>query len=251
MKRFFLFCLIIILLTAGNALAQPGSLFLDVLIDMPTAKILNSGQIQTQLRMYNNGGLLSSMSVGITDRFFMGISYGGEKIIGTGNINLNPLPCVRAGYLIFKELNLFPAILIGFNSQGYGAYNKNLNRYLIKCKGLYAVFSKNTSYLGGLGIHAGVNKSISNDDKDKSINFFAGCHKWINSELLILAEYDAGMNDNNSKALGEGKGFLNFGLRWNFSKYIFFEFAWKNLLENIDNVNGSTRIVKIYYLTHF
>ncbi|MFO7890200.1 MAG: hypothetical protein R6V04_07655 [bacterium] len=248
MKKIFVLLLIIIV--SGQLEAQAGSLYLDILIDTPTAKILESGQIQSQLRMYHKGGLLSSLSVGITDRFFIGISYGGENIIGSGNVHMNPLPCVRTGYLLFKEQYLFPAILLGFNSQGYGAYNKDQKRYLIKSKGLYTVVSKNTSFFGGLGIHFGINWSLENGN-DKSPNVFAGCHKWINSELLILAEYDLGLDDNTKQALGSGKGYLNCGVRWNFSNHIFFEFDWKNIFENNEDLPGSSREIKMFYLTHF
>jgi len=243
--------LLIIILFFSNPLgAQQGSLYLDILIDNPTAKILESGQIQTQLRMYADGGLLSTLSVGITNRFFIGISYGGENIIGSGDVNMNPLPCVRTGYLLFREQYLTPAILLGFNSQGYGSYNKDKERYLIKSKGLYAVASKNTSFLGGLGIHCGVNWSLENND-DSSPNLFAGCHKWINPEFLILAEYDLGLDDDTGEALGSGKGYLNCGIRWNFSQHIFFEFDWRNILENSKELPGSSREIKMYYLTHF
>ena len=104
MKRIFLLLLIII--SFNQLEAQPGSLYLDILIDIPTAKILESGQIQSQLRMYHKGGLLSTLSVGITDRFFIGISYVGENIIGSGNVDMNPLPCVRTGYLLFQDKDL-------------------------------------------------------------------------------------------------------------------------------------------------
>ncbi len=242
--------LILIIIFSSHLGAQPGSLFLDILIDVPTAKILESGQIQSQLRMYNKGGLLSTLSVGITNRFFIGISYGGQNIIGSGNVKMNPLPCVRTGYLLFEEQYLSPAILLGFNSQGYGSYSKANKRYVIKSKGLYAVASKNTSFLGGLGIHIGFNWSLEND-KDNSPNLFAGCHKWINTELLILAELDMGLDDNADQALGSGKGYLNCGIRWNFSNYIFFEVDWKNLFENNEDLPGSSREIKMFYLTHF
>ena len=248
MKRIFLLLLIII--SFNQLEAQPGSLYLDILIDIPTAKILESGQIQSQLRMYHKGGLLSTLSVGITDRFFIGISYGGENIIGSGNVDMNPLPCVHTGYLLFQEQYLTPAVLLGFNSQGYGSYNKDKERYLIKSKGLYAVASKNTSFLGGLGIHLGINWSLENSD-NKSLDLFGGCHKWINPELLILAELDMGLDDNPNQTLVINQGYFNCGIRWNFSNQIFFEFDWKNIFENNEDLPGSSREIKMYYLTHF
>ena len=43
---------------------------------------------------------------------------------------------------------------------------------------MYMVMSKNWKLLGNLGLHAGISKSISeNDDRDNDINYFIGCDK--------------------------------------------------------------------------
>jgi hypothetical protein len=232
------------------AYAQPGALYLGMLMDTPAAKTLSVGEIETELRMYSNGGLLTSILVGVSDRFSLGVSYGGENIIGTGKANMNPQPCVHVKLLLIEERNLFPAIMVGFHSQGYGAYQKELKRYTIKSKGVYAVASKNTSFLGGLGLHAGANWSLESDDGDSDPNFFAGCHKFINKDLVILAEYDTAINDNSDNAIGSGKGYLNAAVRWSFAQRLFVEFAWKNILENKENVPGSSREVKLVYLAY-
>ena len=239
------------LFITASTLAQPGSLYLGMLIDVPSAKTLPAGEIETELRIYTNGGLLSSLIVGVTDKFSLGVSYGGENIIGTGKVNLNPQPCVHLRYLVLKEHFLSPALLIGFNSQGYGKYDKKLKRYAVKSRGLYAVVSKNTSFLGGIGIHGGVNWSLENEDGDSDPNFFAGFHKRMGPSLVILGEYDTAINDNSNNAIGSGKGYLNLGVRWSFAQRLFVEFSWKNILENGKRVEGSSREVKLFYLTHF
>ncbi|RKY80714.1 hypothetical protein DRQ07_05285 [candidate division KSB1 bacterium] len=243
--------MLLVLLLPAIVFSQPGSLNLGILIDTPAAKLPDRGEIQSGLSMYSNGGLLGSILIGLSPRFALGVSYGGENIIGTGDINLNPQPSVEVRYLLFEEKFLFPAIQIGFNSQGYGAYNKDLKRYSVKSMGLYAVASKNTSFLGGLGIHGGINISLENSDGDKDPNIFFGCHKQINSELVIIAEYNTAINDNSDNAIGSGKGYLNCGIRWIFAKQVFVEFDMKNLFENGQNVAGSSREVKLYYTTHF
>ena len=245
------FIVLISLFVTSSVLAQPGSLHLDMLIDVPSAKTLPAGEIETGLRIYAMGGLLSSLTVGVTDQFSIGVSYGGENIIGAGKVNLNPQPCVHIRYLLLEEHFLSPALLIGFNSQGYGKYDKRLKRYAIKSRGLYGVVSKNTSFLGGLGIHGGVNWSLENEDGDADPNFFAGFHKRIGSSLVILGEYDTAINDNSDNAIGSGKGYLNLGMRWSFAQRLFVEFAWKNILKNGKRVEGSSREVKLFYLTHF
>ena len=212
---------------------------------------LAPGSITTDLRLYPEGGMLVGLTVGLTERFSLGVSYGGVNIIGAGSVEMNPQPAVGVTYLILEERYLSPALMIGFNSQGYGRFIKDLNRYAIKSWGFYAVVSKNTSFLGGMGIHAGANWSLENEDGDNSPNFFVGCHKRINPELVILGEYDTALNDNNDDAIGSGLGYLNLGIRWSFAQRLFVEFSWKNILENGEEIVASGREVKLVYLTSF
>ena len=251
MRRILGSTLLLFPLFITSVFAQPGSLLLGMLIDIPVAKTSTLGSVEAKLRMYSGGGMITSISVGLTQRFTLGASYGGENIIGTGKINMDPQPCVHVKYLLFEEQYLSPALVIGFNSQGYGGYDKELERYAIKSKGFFTVFSKNTSFLGGLGLHAGANYSLETKDGDKDPNFFVGCHKWLNPELVILAEYDTAINDNNDNAIGSGKGYLNAGVRWSFEQQFFVEFNWKNILENRENVPGSSREIRMIYVAHF
>lgn len=229
-------------------MAQPGALPSGILIDVPCAKVLPSGGVSAGLRMYPAGGLLASVQVGLNGRFGLGASYGGANIIGMGKVYMNPQPAVQLQYLLFEEQFLSPAILIGFDSQGYLRYDSKRKRYPIKSKGIYAVVSKNTSLLGGLGLHGGVNWSLEQEDKDKDLNFFFGCHKWLSSEWVLLGEYDAGLNDRPGRKLFSFDGLLNVGARWFFASHFFFELAWKNLLEN-GSAGQNAREVKIVYIS--
>lgn len=250
MKKIFWFVFLFPLFVSSVA-AQPGALLLGMLIDIPAAKTSAPGSVEAKLRMYSGGGMIASVSVGLTQRFTLGASYGGENIIGTGKIDMDPQPCVHVKYLLFEEQYLSPALVIGFDSQGYGGYDENLERYVVKSKGFYAVLSKNTSFLGGLGLHAGVNFSLETKDRDKDPNVFIGCHKWLNPELVILSEYDTAINDNSDNAIGSGKGYLNAGVRWSFAQRFFVEFNWKNILENRDNIPGSSREIRMIYVANF
>ena len=251
MKKKCLWIILTCLIAVPVIHAQPGSLHLDMLLDMPVAHVLPPGGIDSELRMYHNGGLLATLSVGISDRFSLGVSYGCENIIGSGKANLNPLPCVHVKYVFFEEQFLTPALVVGFTSQGFGRYIQNLKRYAVKSKGLYVVISKNTSFLGGLGIHVGINYSLENEDGDSDPCLFAGFHKRINDELVLLGEYDTAINDNHDNAIGAGKGYLNLGVRWSFVERFFIELTWKNVLENEKLVSGSSRDVKLVYRAHF
>lgn len=246
MKKVFLF----VLLSASLLNAQPGAMQINTLIHTPVALSYEKGTIESSLGMYSNGGLLASLAIGITDRFDIGVSYGGENIIGTGDVNLNPQPCVQLRYMMYPEQYLIPAFLIGFDSQGFGRYDDSEKRYYNKSPGLYVVASKNTSFLGGLGLHCGINYSLEKEDDDDP-NLFLGAHKFLNEELVVLSEYDLAINDNQDNTLGSGKGYLNLGIRWSFQNQFFVEFAWKDILENKRETTGSSREVKLYYKAHF
>jgi hypothetical protein len=240
---------VILSILTGSLLAQPGSLRFGQLVDVPVAKTLFQGEMSAELRLYTRGGLLTSVLVGLTDRIGMGISYGGENIIGTGKPNMNLQPEAHIEYLLFSEQNLSPGIMIGFNSQGYGGYNRTTDRYAVKSRGFYAVLSKNTSFLGGLGLHGGINWSPEQKD-DKDPDLFFGLHKWINPELALLCDYDTAINDNDDKALGSGKGYLNAAVQWSFNQTLYIEFDWKDILENRDSLPGSSREIKMIYIAH-
>ncbi len=251
MKNINFFFVWILAVSPGPSVhAQPGALHNRQLVDLPAAKLLSRGETEMDLRIFANGGLLAAISVGISERFNLGAGFGGENIIGAGRVCLFPQPSVHAEYLLFEEQFLSPALVLGFNSQGGGAWDKTLKRYAVKSRGLYAVTSKNTSLLGGIGLHAGINRSLEKEDGDKDPNVFLGIHKWINPDLLLLGEYDTAINDNSDNAVGSGKGYLNAGLRLSLLEKFWLELDWKNILKNGSHVEGSCREVKFIYFVH-
>jgi len=230
-----------------SAGAQPGSLHNGQLIDLPVAKLLSPGEATTELRLFSNGGLSAGVSIGLSERFGLGVGYGGENVIGTGKAVLFPQPSVHVEYLLFDERFLSPSVLLGFNSQGSGRWDKTLKRFAVKSRGTYAVASKNTSFLGGIGLHAGINWSLEDEDGDKDPNAFFGFHKWIHPGLVLLGEYDTAINDNSDNAIGSGKGYFNAGIRISILDRFWFELDWKNILKNGTHVAGSSREVKFLY----
>lgn len=245
----FLILLIISFIWADNSFAQQGT-EQRLLIDLPTAGTLDRGSFDLTLRMFGNGGLLSGVAVGITPRFMIGLSYGGENIIGSGDINWNPQPGIQARVRLIDENFAMPAITLGFSSQGYGPYDEILDRYANKSRGLFAVASKNYKFFYNLGLHGGLNLSLENDDDDEDLNLFFGADLSFNREFRFIFEYDLARNDNdNDTRFGSGKGYLNLGAQWSFSDRLFLQFNLKNLLEN--GVATVTREFKIGYFEYF
>ena len=216
-----------------------------MLIDVPTAGLLERGSFAVSMRAYPSGGLIGRISVGLTNRLSFGASFGGENIIGAGTVMWNPHPGVHFAYRFFEESYSMPAIVIGYESQGFGTFYEDYQRYTIKSKGFYAVASKYYRMPLNLGVHAGVNYSQEDDDGDADINVFAGADVVLNSEFTVVVDYDIGLNDNDGNALGAGKGYLNIGIRWIFANRLFVEFSFKNILENRDDLKNANRELKI------
>lgn len=214
------------------------------LIDAPTAGFLPPGSFALTLRMEPNGGFLGGMAVQPMGAFLTEVSYGGENIIGSGEVDWNPRVEFEGRWKFLQERFALPSIALGFASQGYDGHRGG--RYRIKSKGFYAVASKGLYVLGHLGLHGGINRTLEGEDKD--LNFFFGLDKGLGESLSILWEYDLALNDDEG-LLGETPGYVNLGVRWNYLGSLFLEFDFRNLREHPPGEKN--RIVKLEYVEFF
>ena len=99
------------------------------LVTIPTSGTLPKGSFTLESLLIKNGGIIPKLSVGITDNFYIGLSYGIQDFIGEEKLNFNkPMPEVQIKYRIYQETETNPAIVIGLDTQGKGRY---LTRYQI------------------------------------------------------------------------------------------------------------------------
>ena len=218
------------------------------LIDLPTAGVLSRGTGSMELRVFSGGGLLGGIYAGVSNRLLLGISFGGSNLLGTGDVVWNPRPEVAIKYLLISETEMFPAVSVGFESQGYGPYDDNLNRYQVKSRGFYGVLSRNFMLAGMLGLHAGINYSVENKDQDSRVNLFFGADKSINQHLTVMIEYDLARNDGQRlSGFGKDKGYLNLGARVTLGGRFGLEFDLRNLLDNRVGSVSPSRELKILY----
>ena len=226
------------------------------LVDMPTAGTLPKGTFQIGLRLYAAGGALGYTDIGLSDRFSLGIAYGGTDIVANDNPEWNPRIGFNLKFRLVDELEFFPAIAVGFTDQGYGGYYGDFERYTYKSRGFYGVVSRSFYfYKWTSGWHFGVNYSREYDvDNDKDINFFCGFDATFNYNLAILAEYDAALNDNKGDTdhvTGKGRGYLNFSIKWLFAQNLELELLLKDLLINRWESTALTREVRMMYIDSF
>ena len=245
------------------------------LVSIPTAGTLPRGSFTLESLLITDGGMVPRLSVGFTDNFSFGVSFGVQNLIGGNKPSINKTtPEVQIKYRIFDESEKMPALVYGLDTQGKGLYHSvdsifnshdafastdTLNRYDQKAWGMYMVMSKNWNLLGNLGLHAGISKSLSeNDDGDKDSNVFFGFDKELNRSFSFLVEYDAALNDNlgegdyalNDITFGKGKGYLNAGIRWAMSPNLMLEINFNDINQNT-NSEYTNREIKVMYSESF
>ena len=242
------------------------------LVTIPTAGTLPRGSFTLETLLINNGGVVPRLSVGFTDNFSFGMSFGVQNLIGVNKPSINKTaPEVQIKYRVFDESEKWPALVYGLDTQGRGIFHGidsitsindtaiTLNRYDQKAWGMYLVFSKNWNLLGNLGLHCGISKSLSeNDDGDNDINLFFGFDKELNRSFSLLVEYDAALNDNLEQndygyddiTFGRGNGYLNAGIRWAISPNLMLEINFNNINQNTD-AEYTNREIKIMYSESF
>ena len=241
------------------------------LITVPTAGTLVRGSFSMEMRVQKKGGLITGLTVGITDRFQFGLSYGAGNLIGDDSLQWYPRPEVNLKYHLLDETGSAPGCSIGLITQGFGTYTSeytpvdghgepldplSVERYDIKAYGAYISASKNwKTPLGNAGLHAGMSKNFLEDkDGDEDPNLFFGLDMEVNPELSLLVEYNAALNENdmtaNNLALSKG-GYLNAAVRWTFVDRLHIEMDFNNLLFDEDKVNYFNRELKITYIEYF
>lgn len=253
MKRIRYYFLFLSFVLNAQSYPPPSSL-----ITLPTAGTLQRGSFALEMRIQKFGGLTSSISVGLTDRFQLGISYGSANLIGDDSLIWYPKPETNLKYLLIDESETSPGISLGIDTQGLGKFNSDdsLMRYDTKALGLFAVASKNwVTPLGNLGLHLGSNYNfVENNDNDKDVNFFMGFDIEFNPELSIMLEYNAALNENNmtSKNIAISRGgYLNAGVRWTFVERLHIEMDFNNLMFDKKKVDYFNREIKITYIEYF
>ena len=253
MKRIRYYFLFLPFVLNAQSYPPPSSL-----ITLPTAGTLQRGSFALEMRIQKFGGLTSSISVGLTDRFQLGISYGSANLIGDDSLIWYPKPETNLKYLLIDESETSPGISLGIDTQGLGKFNSDdsLMRYDTKALGLFAVASKNwVTPLGNLGWHFGSNYNfVETNANDKDVNFFMGFDIEFNPELSMMFEFNVALNENNmtSKNIAISRGgYINAGVRWTFVERLHIEIDFNNLMFDKKKVDYFNREIKITYIEYF
>lgn len=219
------------------------------LVDSPTAGLLPRGSFAVDVRLYDENGILTQLEVGLMERAGIGFSFGGQRLVGNQEARWNPRLEFMGRVRLIDEGYSMPAVALGYLSQGYGAFDDELDRYTTKSKGFYVACSKNFgSSVGDAGLHAGVNRSLEDADGDSDFSGFLGVDKQVGKSITLLAEYDFALNDNEDNTLGSGRGLMNLGVRWAASRQLSLELDLKNVFrDGHRNPNPDRELRLLYY----
>jgi hypothetical protein len=225
------------------------------LIDMPTAGTLPRGYFDIGLRVYGGGGALGYTDIGLSNRLQISLSYGADSALSNRTPKWNPNMEFGVKFRVVDEMQYFPAITLGYNSQGDGSWNGPVQRYTFKSRGFYAVASRSFYfYRWTSGWHGGLNLSREHKvDNDNNLNAFFGFDATFNYNFAFLAEYDLALNDDagNQTFSGKGRGYLNTSFKWLFTDNLELELLFKDLLVNRRESSTFTRELRLTYIDHF
>lgn len=208
------------------------------LIDQPDIVFLNHGDYAAQLRFGPVGEIIGYAHIGLWDRFSFGMSYGASNLIGAGNPEFYRQPGIQVKVLLIEQNLMIPAIILGFDNQGYGKYDSS--SYDIMAKGFYLQIGETFEYPGlEITPNLGINYCIEQENR---FDMFAGIRFGIGSTNIII-DYSPNLFDDRDK----NKGYLNTGIRLVFYEQLFFEFALRDLLDNSNKAQQLNRMIKIGY----
>jgi len=233
----------------ASALSCAGQFQPYRLVNAHTAGVLPKASFDVDFRVFappndHGSGLIMGANVGLTNRLNIGLSYGGEGIIGySDRVWWNELPGILVKYRLFEESFVAPALSVGFDNQGYGGQvhegGYGYNGYVYKSQGFFIAVSKNYLMFSSvqIGLHCTVNYSLEEIDDVTWPNVAGGLDIGINDELTFIVEYNVALDDitgpNNDSHYGmPHRGFLNMGLRWAFTENFLIEFDMADILEN-------------------
>lgn len=201
-------------------------------IDAPTSGLLGHGEYQVQGRVGPQSSIQLGLRVGLRDVLQVGVSFGAQRIFERSSVDVNERVGIRLRIRLIPE-GAGPALAIGFDNQGVGAWNGAASRYERKSKGFYGVFSRNWRLaVGQLSIHGGANISTENADENGTDVFAAGDWEVVRG-LSVLADWSAGLNDNiDDGVYGRGRSYLDAAIRVSYGENLSMMLTFRDLTGN-------------------
>ncbi len=191
-------------------------------IDQPVPISLAHAEYYASARLWGGGGVLMRFGLGLFDRVTLGMSYGGNYIIGSSSPQFygRHRPDFQARLAILQEQGYMPNLVLGFENQGYDAYVPGGDAYEVKEKGGYLCIGKT---LDAIRTHCQVGVNYWD-----GLDGFVALNALLPGNVELIAEYDPALND----TMDANRGFLNFGIGWTFAYRVRMVVSLRDVLGN-------------------
>ena len=236
------------LLSQGSAGSKAKMPRLSI-VDMPTARILPTKAYRVSGLIMQESGILTQVQYGLTKNVNLGFSYSAMPFLGEGDPILQPLLLFEVRARLYAEKKNRPAIVLGVNSQGLGAW-ENKRRFEFNAPGIYVSASKNIKWEAGvLSLHGGVNFPIMPSAYSYTPGAFVGIEQSFYKNVTIATEYSGTWNED--PAFMNSNGLLNCAIKYSPFKGVNLTLQMRDLLESRANAQGFLRYAGIEYIGKF
>jgi hypothetical protein len=191
-------------------------------IDQPVPISLAHAEYYVSARLWGSGGIMMRFGLGLFDRLTLGMSYGGNSIIGDSTPRLygRHRPDFQARLAVLREQGYLPNLILGFENQGYDGYAQGIDAYEVKEKGGYLCVGKTVDAIR-THCQLGVNYWDGFDG-------FLALNALLPGNVELIAEYDPALNNKTDK----NRGFLNFGIGWTIADRVRMVLGLRDILGN-------------------
>lgn len=189
-------------------------------IDQPVPVSLAHGEYHVGVRLWGEGGALFRFGIGLFDRLTLGVSFGGDSLIGSHEPALYSRPEFFARGAVLTEQGYFPDLAVGFESQGYD--HQEGDEYEVFPKGGYVCLGKT---IEPTRTYVELGTSYW-----RKVNGFAVLNQALPGSFELILEYDLGLNDERDEL--KRRGYLNAGLGWTFNEQLRFSIGVRDILGN-------------------
>lgn len=240
-----IFCSSLSLCAGQSSAGEKGQLESRYIIDMPTAGVLSKGNFSVSSWLQNRGNILVEAHVGIFTNCSVGLSFGGNNLLGNSTPETQHLPGLILNVRLIDETRTQPAVKIGFSNQGRG---ENADaRFASPSPGVYLAVSKSYAFLGRMDVHGALGYSLEHPMNDFPLNYWLGIEKSIGSYISISVEFNPTLQLP-SEFLSK-RGLLNAGLKVYSGKGFTLEFQARDLLKNSIGAQTFSRTFSFEYIT--
>jgi hypothetical protein len=215
-------------------------------IDQPVPISLAHAEYYVSGRLWGDGGIMMRFGVGLFDRVTLGMSYGGDYIIGSSTPQFfdRYRPEFQARLAILQEQGYVPNLVLGFESQGYDDCIQTV--YQVREKGGYLCAGKT---IDAIRTHCQLGLNYwKSTGSGTGFDGFAALNALLPGNVELIAEYDPAFNDHDEEL--KHCGFLNFGIGWTFAEKIRMVVALRDVLGNLDETRLN-RTLELSINEHF